>query len=137
MNQLALFAAGHVQRGDSIIPRVPSGSAVDEAELARKLRDDGIKRASDHADKVSLSWTDRAHGFLLEYIAGAKVGTQFQCEDVRKFAEGRGFATPPDKRAWGGVMLRGSRASVIRKIGWAPASDPKVHCNPVSLWEVR
>jgi hypothetical protein len=29
----------------------------------------------------------------------------------------------------------GQGASIVKKIGWATAADPKVHMNPASLWQ--
>jgi hypothetical protein len=34
-------------------------------------------------------------------------------------------------------MLKAARAKLIVKKGWTTATDPKVHCNPVSLWEIQ
>jgi hypothetical protein len=138
MNQPDLFGAVHVQSGSSIVPRDHRGHAVgDRAALARELRDVGIRRAAEHAESKVPTWNERAFGYLLEFAAGKRQGDRFQSEDVRQLAEGKGFPVPPDKRAWGAIMLRGARAGIMTKIGWAPASDPKVHCNPVSLWEVK
>jgi len=102
-------------------------------ELAKKLRDDGMKRAIDHAEKDYPGWKDMAFGYLKEYLTRSNA-VEFTGERVRIFAESEGFIKPPDKRAWGSVMTRGAKAGLIVKIGWTTASDPKVHKNPVSLW---
>jgi hypothetical protein len=103
---------------------------------AEILRDDGILRAVDHADAVHEKWSDKALAMLIEYIdLIGGTGSQFTSEMARFYAEEQGLPKPPDKRAWGAVMLGAARTKKCKKIGWTTASDPKVHCNPVSLWE--
>lgn len=104
---------------------------------AEMFRDDGIKRAVDHADKVHESWSDKAFDLLKDYVS--LIGKDSQCtsEMVRHYAESHGLPHPPDKRAWGAVMLKAARANLLFKKGWTTATDPKVHCNPVSLWGVK
>jgi hypothetical protein len=97
-----------------------------------QLRDEGIGRAVDHADRVEPKWSEQAFAFLDGY---ARQHKQFTGEDVREAAEEFGLSIPPDKRAWGGVMQRASRKKIIRRIGFTTASDPKVHCNVVTQWE--
>lgn len=104
-----------------------------QAEL---LRDDGINRAVDHADAVHEQWSDKALAMLIEYIdLIGGVGVEFTSEMVRFYAEEQGLSKPPDGRAWGAVMLKAMRSGKCKKIGWTTATDPKVHCNPVSLWQ--
>ncbi len=108
-----------------------NGQVTKEA-LARQLRDDGMARAADHAEVVEPGWNELA----LEYVrVYAKANRQLRGEMVRIYAENRGFPLPPDKRAWGAVMMRAAKAGLITKLGWTTAVDPKVHKNPVSLWQ--
>ena len=96
-----------------------------EEGIARARRDDGIQRSGDHAGE---NWRGSARGYLLEYLA--TTNGPFLAEDVRKFAESRQFAKPPDGRAWGMVFLAASREHLIVKVGYAPAKSsnlsPKV-----------
>jgi hypothetical protein len=105
-----------------------------EAEI---LRDQGIQRAVDHADRVESKWSDRAYEMLVRHAKHLGQGSNITSEAIRNHAEWFGLPPPPDKRAWGAVMLRAARAGVIAKVGWTTANDPKVHCNPVSLWQVK
>lgn len=107
---------------------------MSQAEL---FRDDGIKRAVDHADKVHENWSDRAFDLLKAYISLIGNDAEFTSELVRNYAETYNLPHPPDKRAWGAVMLKAAKANLIFKKGWTTATDPKVHCNPVSLWQVK
>lgn len=94
-------------------------------DFARARRDDGIARAGEHAGHA---WKRGARGYLLEYVA-THTGP-FLAEDVRGYAEARGFEIPPDGRAWGAVFRSAARDNVIRKVGYAPAKSsnlsPKV-----------
>lgn len=103
-------------------------------ERAVAARDRGIKTAADHADAVAEGWSEAAFQHTRRFLEDKPSGHQFIGEEVRQFAERSGLALPPDKRAWGAVMLRCARAGLMRKIGFTVASDPKVHCNPVSQW---
>lgn len=101
-------------------------------EAARRKRDEGIQRAIDHAEVVTPRWGDTAWSFLVDY---ARANVSFTAEDARQAAERSGAVPPPpDKRAWGGVFQRASRAGLIQRIGFVTARDPKVHCNNIALW---
>lgn len=107
------------------------------ATQAELLRDESIQRAVDHADRVTSEWSDRAYGMLVRYVRALGSGARVTSEAIRNYAEWHDLPTPPDKRAWGAVVLKAARAGVIEKAGWTTANDPKVHCNPVSLWQVK
>lgn len=94
-------------------------------DFVRARRDDGIQRSGDHAGAI---WRRGARGYLLEFLStqpGALLA-----EDVRGFAEARGFTFPPDGRAWGVVFQSAAREGLIVKVGYAPAKSsnmsPKV-----------
>lgn len=98
----------------------------------RDLAREGAQRAVDHAERKHPGWYDQATEFVRQYALDHH---EFMCEAARRFAEARGIAPPPDKRAWGSVMTRAARAGYVRKIGFACATDPKVHMNPAGLWK--
>lgn len=97
-----------------------------------ELRDQGIERAADHAERVREGWKDMAFSAFHEY---AKVNTDFTTEQVRLASPQ--VPEPPDKRAWGHVALRAAREGVVEKIGVVKAVNPKVHCMYVTLWGSR
>ncbi len=123
MNQPDLFTAP------------PPAARPDQRQRARAGRDRGMQRAVDHADRTIERWSDRAEVLARQYLA-AVTGQRITGERIRQHAEAQGLPNPPDKRAWGSVTMRLARAGLLRKVGWTTASDPKVHCNPVSEWEV-
>lgn len=96
-----------------------------------ELRDTGIRRAVDNADRVNGSWSDGAYNLLVT-IAGA--GLEFMVEDVRKFAESVNFPVPPSARAWGAIAVKAVKAGVIRRVGYSQVKNPKAHGTPASLW---
>ena len=96
-------------------------------------RDLGVAAAVAHADRVHASWSDLAYEIL--YYCAERYA-YLTSESVRQYADNeRNLAAPPDKRAWGAIMLRGARSGLLTKEGWTTAKDPKVHCNPISSWK--
>jgi hypothetical protein len=98
---------------------------------ARAARDAGIAVAADHADAVIPEWGEYAYQLFVQY---ARDHAEFLTEKAREYAEDRGLPLPPDKRAWGRVPIRAAKAGIVSKIGYALATDPKVHCRPSTLW---
>lgn len=100
-----------------------------------ELRDEGIKRAVDHADRVEERWSDRAFELFKEYIRARRV---FMTEDVRMWAhKDRDLPLPPDGRAWGAVTVRAVKQRLIRRIGYAPMKSPNCHQDPKPVWQSR
>ena len=56
-------------------------------------------------------------------------------EDVREASKGVVPVTP-STRAWGGVVVRASKAGVIKRKGFKNVKNAKAHCTPATLWEV-
>jgi hypothetical protein len=101
----------------------------DTAEAAAR-RDLGATRAEEHADRVVEEWSDRAYAALVDFAT--KAGVPFLIETARAAAELAGVPKPPDGRAWGAVVLKASRAGVIRVVGLARASSSNNAHKP--LW---
>lgn len=105
------------------------GVAVDQARI---LRDEGIERALAAADNAQLQWSERALGYLVRH---ARQHETFTAELVRIAAENDGFPAPPDRRAWGGILVRAQHRQWVVKWDRTRATDPKVHCNEVTVWK--
>lgn len=95
-----------------------------------ELRDNGMEQASNHADSVHDKWTDIAFNFICSYI---KKSGPFMVEEVRAASVGT-VPEPPSARAWGSVIVRASRAGIIRHVGFNKVSNPKAHRTPASVW---
>lgn len=97
----------------------------------RALRDQGMKLAQEHAEDKSPGWTELALGYVREYCC---YHSTFTGEDVRLYAEKRGFTIPPHKRAWGAVMANAAKVGIVKKIGTKQVSNPRAHCAIATLW---
>jgi hypothetical protein len=107
---------------------------VEHQDEGARLRDDGIDRAVAHADRVTPKWSQMAYEELRAFLIHTGLH-EFTSEHVRDFAEAWGFVSPPDKRAWGGVMMRAARAGLIRKTRrFTPSMNPNSHKMPKALW---
>jgi hypothetical protein len=92
----------------------------------------GIKKAVDHANVEVKGWSDQAYNYLLEY---SKKHKEFMVEDLREASIGT-VPKPPNTRAWGGVIVRASKAGVVKRKGFQNVKNAKAHCTPATLWEV-
>lgn len=99
---------------------------------AIKERDSGIERAILHADDVCEGWGDKAFYILKEFIRVN--GNSFLVEDVRLYAEAKGLPEPPSKRSWGSIILKASRAGIVKKNGYGITRNVKSHGTPASEW---
>jgi hypothetical protein len=90
----------------------------------RELRDEGMARAVEHADAIYPEWSDVALSLLRTWCA-SRIGQQ------------KMLPVPPDKRAWGAVMLRAAKAGYIEKVGYGACQAPNVHRSICTMWRAR
>jgi hypothetical protein len=89
---------------------------------ARAKRDQGIERATQHAERVAQEWNDSADFALRNYLDFVH-GVPFLSEEFVAWVRARDLLPmPPDGRAWGGVIRRAAIAHAIEKAGAAPAN---------------
>lgn len=117
MTQTTLFA--------ETIPAAPDGA---------KLRDEGMKKAEESAERKEFGWSDKAMIYVEKYC---RMFDEFTGESVRIYAEAMGIPEPPHKRAWGAIMLKAAKRGLIRKIGTQSVSNPKAHCAIATLWKAN
>jgi len=103
----------------------------DERAEAERLRDEGMERAADHAEREIPEWRNEARR-ILEITAA--LHRNFTSEDIKIQADIRGLPRPPEPRAWGAVIQRAARDGIIRKVGWADSTSRTCHCRPMQLW---
>ena len=96
----------------------------------RELRDQGMKRAVDHAELVYPDWKDQALAFLRGYAEMNKI---FAAEDVRRASDGF-VPEPPHLRAWGAVIVLARKKGWIRQSGFIQVSNPRAHSANAALW---
>ena len=97
-----------------------------------QLRDKGIEQAINNANDTHDKWSDKAYKFLVDYT---KSQYEFMTEDVRIASE-KEIPKPPSNRAWGGIILKASRAGLINKVGFSNVKNAKAHCTPATVWRV-
>ena len=97
-----------------------------------QLRDKGIKQALDNANDTHEKCSEKAYKFLRTWIESQY---EFMTEDVRIASE-KEIPKPPSNRAWGGIILKASRAGLINKVGFSNVKNAKAHCTPATVWRV-
>ncbi|HWH83217.1 MAG TPA: hypothetical protein VNU71_13380 [Burkholderiaceae bacterium] len=118
----------------SFFPEPPPPPPNRHEFTREQQRDGGITRAIKHADRTNPEWSEVAFLSVKVFLLGLKPGDHITGEQARQHGEKKGVSAPPDKRAWGGIMRRAAGAGLIRKVGYVQATDPRVHCNPITDW---
>jgi len=95
------------------------------------LRDKGIQKAIQHAEEFYNDWQKKALDFLYLY---AREHRRFSAEMVRLEAKGI-VEEPPCLRAWGGIMMIGSKRRWIKQIGYTKVENPRAHKANAAYWE--
>lgn len=104
-----------------------------QIDFGRKLRDEGIQKAVDHANEVHDRWADEAYEHFKMYLNNHPIGFKFMIEDFREYS--RGFLpSPPSKRAFGVLAVRAKRDELIKKAGYGQVSNPSAHRANASVW---
>jgi hypothetical protein len=89
------------------------------------LRDEGIKRADEHAQEA---WRDEADAVLNQL---SMTGIPFTTDDVWALIG----ATTQEPRAMGAVMLRAARDGIIRSTdSYSESARPASHRRPLRVW---
>lgn len=102
-----------------------------------QLRDMGINKAVEHANIMDPEWSKKAHSFLLAFILEIGIDATFMAENVRSYAENKGFTAPASSRAWGGPMVKAKNAGLIESVGLAPVNNAKAHKANATVWRVK
>lgn len=96
-------------------------------EEARAARDDGMETAADHAEYDAPGWRAGALSLFTAYAIAHKLDAHpFLTEDVRVYADQRGFPPPPDERAWGAIATKAVKAGIVRREGTRPARSSRM-----------
>ena len=98
-----------------------------------ELRDRGMQLSLFNVQSKSPDWKKLAMAALENYILNHP-GEKFQTEDVRGWAYGYGLPEPPNRRAWGGVMVSAKRRGIIQFVGYENVDNPLAHSTPASVW---
>lgn len=93
-------------------------------------RDEGIARAKNKAERTRPGWLESA---MLSILAFPR--KEFRVEELRQFAYAHGLDRPPSQRAWGAVIMKARRESMITFVRYEAAQGSDMHRQPVSLWK--
>jgi hypothetical protein len=96
-------------------------------------KNDGIQRATDHAEAVSPGWNEQCYQLLLKFLSNH--AGPFMAEDFRAYCALLDFDLPPSARAFGGVIVRARIAGIIEKVGYRNVRNVKAHATPATLWQ--
>lgn len=102
-----------------------------EIDFAVRGKEEGMKRAVDHADSVIPAWSDQAYNFLKSFT---RESAEFLTEDVRRAAVGK-LPDPPNLKAWGAVIIRAAKEGLIKNAGYRKAKHARSHQRPSTLWK--
>lgn len=99
-----------------------------------RLRDQGIQRAQDKAEKDSPGWKLAAFHMIVEFI-NQHYG-EFMCEDIRSFAAmDDSFDLPVRGQAWAGPLRDVKEAGLIRFVRYQPIKSKAGHGRPGAVWQ--
>ena len=93
----------------------------------------GHAAAEQAANNAGVAWADAAMASVHSFKAAFN-GDKFLTEDVRIFAENNGLPKPPDKRAWGAIILRAKRDGIVKSCGFAMTHSPEYNAGPKTAW---
>lgn len=101
-----------------------------DIDFARAARDDGMKRAADHAGE---SWMDRA---MADFARFVKARGEATCEQWRFDWLSRGNPPPATHKAFGAVASGAAKKKlVVNTRRYVQAVSEKTHAHPVPLWK--
>lgn len=98
---------------------------------ATELKNDGIERAKNRADKENENWSAKAYNFFIEFAKNSK--EPFMTNDVVLASVNR-LPQPSNLKAWGAIPVKAKHAGLIKHVGFSGGSNPRHHSNPRSLW---
>ena len=100
---------------------------------AIELKEEGMKRAIQHAEIIEPNWQEMALRFLETFAHNHLV---FTGEDVRNASSGI-VPEPPCLRSWGSVIRTAANRGWIEQIGTVKVRNARAHCANAARWYSR
>lgn len=110
----------------------PQGCERVLEKSATELKNDGIKRAKNKADRENDGWSSKAYAFFIEYAKNSK--EPFMTNDVIQ-ASLNILPQPSNLKAWGCVPIKAMKEKLIIRIGYSGGKNPRHHSNPRGLYK--
>lgn len=104
-------------------------SILDEIEAGKKLAEEGMIIARDHADQVEKGWSERTWEQFIKWLEGKPAGFEFMMEEFRAIAE-----TPTIGQAFGFISKRAVREGLIKFYGYSRTKNKVSHSRPANVW---
>lgn len=105
---------------------------LDEKE-ARRLKNEGIDRATNKAEKDNPGWNDDVYRFFVDKFLLSTNGT-FMAEEFRSYCSLMDFPLPDNARAFGGLFAKAKARGIIIRVGFQNTKNKKAHLTPATLW---
>jgi DNA helicase TIP49 (TBP-interacting protein) len=102
------------------------------------LRDEGMARAADKAERNEEGWGERAQAKLKAYLKYLdRLGLKtFTSEESQLWMVESGLSQPASQNAWGSVFRIAAQRGVIKKTGrYENARRPEAHARAVPVYE--
>ena len=107
----------------TLIPAAPS------IDSARAARNEGMTRATNHADESTPGWSQAALDYLHNYALTHEV---FPAWFVTAAAGLTRSVPVKSGKAWGSIFVKAKKLGWIERAGFRP--DPNRHMNPAPVW---
>ena len=101
-------------------------------ETGESLKNKGILKTLNTANKIDPYWKEQAYKFLIEYCKNHR---SFMIEDVRISFE-KNNITPASKRIWGALAVRAHKEGKIEHLEYNTVKNPLAHKTPATVWKV-
>jgi hypothetical protein len=101
-----------------------------------RLKEEGLQRALDHAERVVPEWKERCWSLFLEWLDRMPTGHRFLLEEFRLNVEAQNkIERPPSNRAYGFLSVKAAKAKLIFQCGTGKVLNPLAHKANAARWE--
>ena len=108
-------------------------SLLEAIKEGERLRDEGLARAVDKADRDCEKWSDRVYQLFKGWLKDKPTNYEFMTEDFRR--QNKDLIDQPENlRAFGFICPKATREGLIRFVGNQKTKNSKSHRTPAGLW---
>lgn len=107
-------------------------TAQTSINFGRQLKEKGMKRSLESAERVNPGWQEKAYWHFKYWIRYQN--HPFKMESFREWCKDL-IPEPPSLRAFGPITARARKEGLIRHVGYAQVENPKAHRATSSLWQ--
>lgn len=100
--------------------------------LGRQLKEKGIQRAVDNAERVNPGWKEKCYELFKRFVVGQV--KPFKVEAFREAVKEQ-LEEPPHLRAFAFVVVKAKKEGLIKHVGYTQVDNPTSHRANCSLWQ--